>query len=319
MDCRTVHDHLSSYLDHDVPPQTRLMLNQHLESCPRCGQELAQLHMITAWVRDFPLIEPSPTLLQQVCEQVERLPPRSKLSFIRRLAGALPLQVAAAVVVVVSAALVWQMTPQVQQGQVQEATPPAHLEPWLSRERSGGPMSDGPSFEPVIEEFLPHPAPLVQVPPRWAGFMAQDEIVRVGRDWPAPPRLTGMPAGGRVGEVTLLPSLTLRAVDPVQTAQQIWELVPRIGGELLQSQGMLTPAHRTARGAVRLTLAITADRYQALQEDIRQLAGTAVTEERMAIIGRELPQASSGALWRVDHAQVARTPSMTLTIIILPR
>src|SRR5262245_29039000 len=137
MDCQTVHDHLSIYLDHDVPLRMRLVLNPPLESCPQCCHELARLHTITTWVRDFPLIEPSPMFLQHVREQVERLPYRSKLSFFRRLAGALPLQVAAALVVIVSAALVWQMTPHVQQGPVQEDTPPAHIETWLSRERSG--------------------------------------------------------------------------------------------------------------------------------------------------------------------------------------
>jgi hypothetical protein len=227
--------------------------------------------------------------------------------------------VAAALVVVVSAALVWQMTPHVQQGQVQEPNPPAHIEPWLSRERSVAPMLDAPSFEPAFEEFLPAPAPLVQAPPRWAGFMVQEEVVRVGRELPAMPRLTGMPAGGRISEVTFFPSLTLRAVDPVQAAQQIWELVPRTGGELLQSQGMITPTDRTSRGVVRLTLSITADHYQTFLEAIRQLSGTTVTEERMAIIGRELPQATSGSLVRVEHSQVAKTPEMTLLITILRR
>jgi len=319
MDCQTVHDHLSIYLDHGVPLRTRLVLDQHLESCPECCHELARLHTITAWVRDFPLIEPSPMFLQHVREQVERLPHRSKLSFFRRLAGALPLQVAAALVVVVSAALVWQMTTHVQRGQVQEANPPAHIEPWLSREHSVAPMLDAPSFEPAIEEFLPTPAPLVQAPPRWAGFMVQEEVVRVGREFPAMPRLTGMPAGGRLSEVTFFPSLMLRAADPVQAAQQIWELVPRTGGELRQSQGMITPADRTSRGVVRLTLSITADHYQTFLEAIRQLSGTTVTEERMAIIGRELPQVSSGSLWRVEHSQVAKTPELPLVITILRR
>jgi hypothetical protein len=149
--------------------------------------------------------------------------------------------------------------------------------------------------------------------------MVQEEVVRVGREFPAMPRFAGMPAGGRPGEVTLFPSLTLRAADPVQTAQQIWELVPRTGGELLQSQGMLTPADRTSRGVVRLALTITADRYQPFLEAIRQLSGTSVTEERMAIISRELPQASSGSLWRIEHAQGAKTPQMTLVITILRR
>src|ERR671923_2271909 len=135
MDCQTVYDHLSTYLDHDVPLQTRLVLDQHIESCPRCCHELTRLHMITAWVRDFPLIEPSPMFLQHVREQVACLPHRSKLPFFRRLAGALPLQVAAALAMVVSATLVLQMPSHVRQGPSQDGAPPALTEPWLSHER----------------------------------------------------------------------------------------------------------------------------------------------------------------------------------------
>jgi hypothetical protein len=319
MDCRTVHDHLSSYFDHDVPHRMRVVLDQHLESCPRCGHELAQLHTLTAWVRDFPLIEPPPMFLQQVREQVDRFPHRSKLPFFRRLAGAIPLQVAAAMVVVVSTALVWQMRPHVQQGQVQEVRPPAQSEPWLSHERSVAPVLDAPLIEPAFEESLPTPALLVQAAPRWAGLMVQEEVVRVGREFPGMPYLVGMPAGGGTGEAAFLPSLTLRAADPAHAAQQIWELIPRTGGELLQSQGMVTPADRTSRGMVRLTFSITADRYPAFLEAIRQLSGTTVTEERMAIIGRELPQASSGSLWGVRHLQAAKTPQLILVMTILPR
>jgi hypothetical protein len=149
--------------------------------------------------------------------------------------------------------------------------------------------------------------------------MTQEELVRVGREIPAMPRLTGTLAGRRVGEVTLFPSLTLRAADPVQAVQQLWELVPRTGGELLHSEGMITPADRTSRGAVGLTLSINADRYPTFLEAIRQLSGTTVTEERMAIIGRELPLAPSGSLWRIEHSQPAKTPQMTLVITVLRR
>jgi hypothetical protein len=322
MDCLTVHDHLSTYLDHDVPLQMHLALDQHFELCPTCRNELAQLHTMTAWVRDFPLMEPSPLFLQHVCERVERLPQRPRLPFFRRLAGALPLQAAAALVVVVSAALVWQLTPHVRQGQKPEVEPPARIEPWLSREHNVTPILDGPPFEPLLEEPFPTPAPLVQAPLRRPGFMAREEFMRFGRELSAMPLLTGMPAEVRevrIGEVSFFPSLVLRATDPVQIAQQIWELVPRTGGELLQSQGMVTPADRAAWGSVRLTLSITADRYQALLEAIRQLSGTAVTEERLAIIGRELPVGSPGSLWRIDHAPPAKATLMTLVITILPR
>jgi Putative zinc-finger len=319
MDCRTVHDHLSTYLDHDVPLQTRLMLDQHFESCPNCRHDLTQLHMITAWVRDFPRIQPSPMFLQHVRERVEPLAHRSRLPFFRRLAAAIPLQAAAALVLVVSAALVWQMMPDVWWGQTQEVAPPPRIEPWISRESGVTPFWDTPPFEAPFEESSPTPAPLVQALPRRPGFMAREEFVRYGRELPAMPLLTGMQAEGRVGTVAFFPSLMLQAADPAQAVQQIWEIVPSAGGELLQSQGMVTPADRTLEGMVRLTLSIAAARYPALLNAIRQLPETTVTEERMAIIGRELSLGAPVSLQRIEHSQSAYTPQMTVVITILRR
>jgi Putative zinc-finger len=319
MNCQTVRDYLSSYLDQDAPLQTRVVLDQHLGSCSQCYHELAQLRATTAWVRDFPLMEPSPMFLQHVCERVERLPHHTWPPFFRRLVGALPLQAAATLAVVVSAALVWQMTPSMWRGEMAEVEPPARIEPRMSHERSMTPILEAPPFEPTLEESVPTPVPLVQIPLRWPGLELREAFVRVGHDPAVMPVLVGMPAEGRASEVSFSPSLTLRAADPVQAAQQIWELVPRVGGELLQSQGMVTPADRASRGLVRLTLVITADRYQALLDAIRQLPGTAVTEERMAVIGREVPLGSPGSLRRIAHASPVKATLMTLVITILPR
>jgi hypothetical protein len=319
MDCQTVHEHLSTYLDHDAPLHTRLVLDQHLASCPQCCRELTQLRTMTAWVGDFPLMEPSPRFLQHVCERVERLPHRSWPPFFRRLFAALPLQAAAALAVVVSAALVWQMTPSLWREEVVEVEPPAAIEPRMSHERGVSPILEVPPFEPTLEESYPAPMPLVQGSPRWPGLEPREAFVRVGHEPPPMPLLAGIPTPGRASEVSFFPSLTLRAADPIQAAQQIWELVPTTGGELLQSQGMVTPADRTSHGLVRLTLAITADRYQALLDAIRQLPGTVVTEERMAIIGREVPLGSPVSLRRIAQAQPAKATLMTLVITILPR
>jgi len=181
------------------------------------------------------------------------------------------------------------------------------------------PVLDVPPFEAPFEESFPIPVPLVQRPSGRPGLVAQDEFVRYARELPALPQFTGMPAEGRGGPVTLFPSLTLRAADPVQTAQQIWELVPRTGGELLQSQGMITPTDRTLRGTVRLTLSIATNHYQALLDTIRQLPDTILTEERIAIISGEGVPGSSGSLRYVEHASATKSPQLTLVITILRR
>jgi hypothetical protein len=122
-----------------------------------------------------------------------------------------------------------------------------------------------------------------------------------------------------VGEIALFPSVILRAADPVQAAQQVWEIVPRTGGGLLHVQGMMNSEDRPAWRPVRVTVSLTADRYQALLEAIRKLPGITVTEERMAFIGREFPQEAAASLWRLEHAQPAVAPKLTLQIAILPR
>lgn len=319
MDCRTVHDHLSTYLDRELPQQTRAMLEAHFEACPPCRTTLAQLEAVTTWVGDWPRIEPSAAFLQQVCERVERLPQSPRVGLFRRLAGTLPLQAAAALIAVVSAALVWQITPSLWRGQEQETAPPGHVEPWLSRERRVTPVLDVPPFDPTIEEPFQGSPPLVQIPPRYPAFMPREEFVRVTREFPAMPLLTGMPAEDKGGGVALYPSLILRADDPVQAAQRLWELVPRTGGALLQSQGMITPAARASRAPVRVTLSIAADRYQALLNAIREVPGTTITEERMAVIGRDLPPGETASLRLLEHSRVNEPPVMPLVITILPR
>jgi hypothetical protein len=264
-------------------------------------------------------MEPSPRFLQQVREQVERLPQRPRPPWFRRLAGALPLQIAATVAVVVSATLVWQMQPHIQQGHVQEVQPASQSEPWLSHERGVVPMLDTLPFEPALEEILPIPTPLVQAAPRWSGWLGHEEVIRVGHERPAIPRHSRLPAAGWSSAIAYSPSLTLQAADPAHAAQQIWELVPRIGGELLQSQGMITPADRASRGVVRLAFVILPERYPTLLERLRQLSGTTLVEERLAVVSRELPQASSPFLQRVEHTPVVDSPQLILVTTILRR
>jgi hypothetical protein len=313
MDCRTVHEQLSAYVDGDLPAPMREALDRHFAQCPACQRTCVELQTVIAWVRDLPSIAPSPTFLHQVTAQVERRAAPAGGTLVRRLVGALPLQVAAALVFVVSAVLVWQLTPYVWRTSPIEAPRPS--EPWISQERAIAPTMDLPP-EPFFGE-PPPPAPLVQVPQR-SWWMAREESWRLARDVSAMPMVVGGPAEGRGGELALFPSLVLRAADPVQTAQQVWEMVPRLGGALLHAQGMATPAARASRGPVRVTVTLPAERYQALQEGIAQLPGIAVVEERAAFIGRELLPAAGGSLWRPDSS-AATPPHLTLAITILPR
>jgi hypothetical protein len=270
-----------------------------------------------AWMRDFPPIEPSPLFLQQVTKRVDHLRKGSAVLLFRRLVGALPMQVAAAVALVASAAVLWQATPHIWRGQ--QARPPVWVEPWSSQEQTMAPVVDAPSYEPLFEEALPAPVPLVQAPLRRPVLAGREEPLRMVRDVSTMPTWPGQAPEGRTAELTLFPSFVLRAADPVQTAQQVWEIVPHLGGALLYAQGMATPAGRAARGPVKVTFVMAANGYQALLDAIRRLPNTSMVEERVAFIGRELSPGSAGAFQRLDYAQGATPPPMTSAIIILPR
>jgi hypothetical protein len=319
MDCQTVQQHLSAYLDHDVPLSTRQLLEEHFTRCSQCRGELTQFQTMGAWVRSFPTLEPPSTFLQQVWARVERLPERSPTPLFRRLVGAIPLQAAAALMVAVSAALLWQVTPVLWPRQETSRSMPTRSEPWISQDNSPTPLMTPPPFDPPLEESFPMPAPLVEGPTRRPLFTAYEESGRMAREADTMPTMAWLPTEARVGEVSLSPHVVLRAADPVQAAQQIWEIVPRMEGALLHSQGMITPAGHTSRGPVRITLSVGAERYQGLLEAIRQLPGAQVTEERMLFIGRELRPAASGALWRLNYPQPSMTPQTTVVLTILPR
>jgi len=319
MDCQTVQHNLSAYLDHDVPLFTRQLLDEHFTRCPQCRCELTRFQTMATWVRSFPALDPSSTFLEQVCERVEHLPSGSPTPLFRRLVGALPLQAAAALVVAVSAALLWQMTPSLWHRQELQNPAPTWIEPWTSRDSAPTPLMAPPPFDVPLEESFQVPAPLVQAPPQRPLFTSYEESGRMARDVATIPTMAGLPTEARVGEVSLFPSVVLRAADPVQAAQQIWEIVPQMGGALLQSQGMVTPAGYASRGPVKVTLTLGAERYQALLEAIRQLPGTQLTEERMTFISRELRPTPGGSLRHLDYAQTSMTPQMTLVITILPR
>jgi hypothetical protein len=133
------------------------------------------------------------------------------------------------------------------------------------------------------------------------------------------PTVAGFRTEPRLSEASFSASVVLRTADPVQAVQQVWDIVPRMGGVLLQSQGMVTSARRASRGSVEVTLSVTAERYQALIEALRQLSGAQVIEEGMPSASREQRPASSGFPWRLDYAQTSMTPQTTLVITVQPR
>ncbi|MBI3327329.1 MAG: zf-HC2 domain-containing protein [Nitrospinae bacterium] len=319
MDCQTAHDHLSAYLDHAVPAPTREVLAHHLGVCPQCRRELTQLQTVTAWVRDLPSIEPSPTFLHGVRERIEQMPWRSASRLFRRLSGLLPLQMAAAVMLAVSAVLLFRVTLPVGPQQTGQLESPTRIPPQTSRDSTLAPPFEIPAFEPMREELAPAPVPLVQAPATRPVFTLREEPLQAMREQPGMSFVVRMQSERRSGEATALPGVILRAGDPIQAAQQVSEIVTRVGGALLESWGTTARVGRVSRGGVHVTLSLAADRYQSLIDALRQLPDATVAEERPTLLGRDQWQGSSPSTLRPEHARGIPIPQSTLVITILPR
>ena len=58
MDHLQARDLLNSYLDGDLPADVSVQVTQHVELCPECRAELADLRRLTAWLRAMSEVEP---------------------------------------------------------------------------------------------------------------------------------------------------------------------------------------------------------------------------------------------------------------------
>lgn len=189
----------------------------------------------------------------------------------------------------------------------------------MFQDRAISPPGEAFPFESLLEDLGPSPTPLVQVPVARPAFSRGEERWRGLRDQPGISIMAGLRPTGWVGELIPVPSLILRAADPGQTAQQIGEIVQRVGGALLESPGVAMLASRASRVPMKLVLSFAPDRYQALLEAIRQLPSAVVAEERMALIGDELWLGPSPSPLQAGQPQEIVVQRSTLVITILPR
>lgn len=98
-------EHLTAYLDQQLPDLKRRQVEVHLASCASCGETEALLRKTLVAVGSLPVQEPSPNLKRAVISQLPEAPDRVGLwAGLRRAwqAPAVGLAAAAAVAVVVT-------------------------------------------------------------------------------------------------------------------------------------------------------------------------------------------------------------------------
>lgn len=72
MDCRHVEDLLSPYLENELSPRDRALVERHFEHCPQCAGLFSLLQETTRALEDFPEILVSPELKTRLVQIPEK-------------------------------------------------------------------------------------------------------------------------------------------------------------------------------------------------------------------------------------------------------
>ncbi len=112
MECERLKERFSAYLDGLLPAEESTILEEHLKSCERCRESLADLGKTIGHVRDLEEIEPPLWLTNKVMAKI-RAEAEPKKGIIERLfyplSLKLPIQAVATVLIVATALYVFRM------------------------------------------------------------------------------------------------------------------------------------------------------------------------------------------------------------------
>jgi len=111
MDHASVNSRLSAYLDGEVTPEEKVLIERHLQGCERCRNDLYELRRTVYHLRDLGEVEPPPWLTRRIMtrvgEEAERRGGRLRRLFLP-LRWKLPIEAAALVFLTVTGYLVYR-------------------------------------------------------------------------------------------------------------------------------------------------------------------------------------------------------------------
>lgn len=70
MQCNDIQEKLSVYIDGDISPEERMLIDEHLRSCQQCNETLAEMKKTTEYVRNLADIEPPAWLTQKIMAKI---------------------------------------------------------------------------------------------------------------------------------------------------------------------------------------------------------------------------------------------------------
>jgi len=102
-DCDVIQPELSAYVDGELAPRQREVVEAHLASCARCAQVLAELKTVAAGTAALPRLQTAPQFLAQVRAKIRRGEAPEMLTWFdhlfRPFSLKIPMEVAALIVI----------------------------------------------------------------------------------------------------------------------------------------------------------------------------------------------------------------------------
>lgn len=80
MNCDYYKDKLSAFIDNELSPEERLLMEEHLKSCTSCALEAKTLNQLGALFGDIPEETPSPAFVQTTVSKAAVIPRHSFLN-----------------------------------------------------------------------------------------------------------------------------------------------------------------------------------------------------------------------------------------------
>lgn len=174
MDHAGIREMLSAYLDGEVTPGERSLIEEHLKTCPECGDALRELRRTVEHIRELGEETPPPWLTRRVMARIQEESAREK--GVRRrflpLRRRLPLQAAALVFLSVTVYMVYRTV----SPEMKIAVPP------VAEMRDGPATRTTPPAPPSRDKELSRTVPEAKLPEKETGAPLSPK----GRS-PAPP------------------------------------------------------------------------------------------------------------------------------------
>lgn len=230
MRCEHIQDRLSAFLEDELDPGERGLVEAHLAQCLRCRQELALLRRTVSTLRSLEEIDVSPRLTAGIQAGI-RARQRSRWQDLASwlffpIHIKVPLEALALVLITFGAVYLYRSAPELAHAPRPGGTPEATFRdagaPSMAGRRGNLEKPAAPSKESAAEVH--------------SRFEVQEEReARKQTDAVARSLRKEAPAGA-VGDISSVPEMILRTENPSLAASRIANIVEGLGGKLLEKK-----------------------------------------------------------------------------------